>query len=410
MRLLHTSDWHLGHTLHDQSREYEHECFLNWLLALIGEERADALLVSGDVFDTANPPAASQTAFYDFLAQARTRFPALDVIVIGGNHDSASRLDAPDAILSRLNVRVVGGFTRDGRPRELIFPLRGSDDAIAAWVAAVPFLRASDLRRDGESRTLDDAAAVSSLYASVLDEARARRTTGQALIATGHCYMVGTCISELSERKILGGNQNALPESIFPSDVAYAALGHLHLAQTVGGREEVRYSGSPIPLAMSEIDYPHQVCVVDFDGERLASVRAVRVPRFVPLLRVPARAAAPLDDVLAELVRLPCEGDHPERAPFLEVHVLLEKPDATLRTQVEAALRARDVRLMGIVSHYPGGAGSLGDQGVDATLAQVTPETVFAGAYRRKFDGDPPPELRAAFHELIETVGQEVAQ
>ena len=91
-------------------------------------------------------------------------------------------------------------------------------------------------------------------------------------------------------------------------------------------------------------------------------------------------------------------------------HVLLEKPDATLRTQVEAALRARDVRLMGIVSHYPGGAGSLGDQGVDATLAQVTPETVFAGAYRRKFDGDPPPELRAAFHELIETVGQEVAQ
>src|SRR5690606_38813120 len=102
----------------------------------------------------------------------------------------------------------------------------------------------------------------------------------------GHCYMTGTRLSELSERRILGGNQHALPVDLFPDDVAYVALGHLHLAQRVGA-DHVRYAGSPIPLSFGERHYPHQVLLVDLRGERVAGIEPLRVPRSVDLLRVP---------------------------------------------------------------------------------------------------------------------------
>src|SRR5690349_8399639 len=112
LRLLHTSDWHLGHTLHDLPRRYEHAHFLSWLLGKLEEEQVDALVVAGDIFDSANPSAEAQQALYKFLAEARLRLPALDVVIVGGNHDSAARLDAPDPLLRALGIRVIGGLPR----------------------------------------------------------------------------------------------------------------------------------------------------------------------------------------------------------------------------------------------------------------------------------------------------------
>src|SRR4051812_29205135 len=126
MRILHTSDWHLGQLLHEHARAWEHARFLTWLLETLAAERVDALLVAGDIFDTANPPAESQAAWYEFLARARARFPALDIVVIGGNHDSASRLDAPTPLLDAFRIHVVGGF----EPDRLLVPIQGG----AAWV------------------------------------------------------------------------------------------------------------------------------------------------------------------------------------------------------------------------------------------------------------------------------------
>src|SRR5690606_35223811 len=145
------SDWHLGHSLHEHDRGPEHDAFLAWLLGALDDLDVDALIVAGDVFETANPPAAAQRRWYAFLAEARRRLPALDVVVVGGNHDSAARLDAPRDLLDSLGVHVVGGLPRRGDGAidvdRLIVPLRDRDGAIAAWVAAVPYLRASDLPR-----------------------------------------------------------------------------------------------------------------------------------------------------------------------------------------------------------------------------------------------------------------------
>ncbi|MEZ4468455.1 MAG: exonuclease subunit SbcD [bacterium] len=149
MRLIHTSDWHLGHTLREQSRSDEHEAFLAWLLDQL--EGVDALLIAGDVFDSANPTSSAQRRFFRFIAEARRRRPALDVVVIGGNHDSAARLDAPRPLFDHAGVRMVGGLPR--RPDRSLdldrlgVPLHGPDGRVAAWVAAIPFLRPSDLPR-----------------------------------------------------------------------------------------------------------------------------------------------------------------------------------------------------------------------------------------------------------------------
>jgi exonuclease SbcD len=414
MRLLHTSDWHLGHTLYDTSREAEHAAFLEWLLDTVEAQKVDALLVAGDIFDTANPSAEAQASWYQFVAQARRRCPRLDIVVIGGNHDSAARLDAPDPLFAALEVRVVGGLPRTQGAVELerlLVPVKNAQGKVGAWVAAVPYLRPADLPLVSEEAGDKLIEGVRSVYAEVLEGARARREPGQALVAMGHCYMVGSELSALSERKILGGNQHALPVELFPEDVAYAALGHLHKAQRVGGREGVRYSGSPLPLSLSEASYAHQVLLVELEGERLSSVRPLHVPRRVDIVRVPSRHAATLDDVLTELAALPpLEAETPDwRRPYLEVCVALPRPEPALRRRVEASLEGKAARLVKLTPAYTGTGNTLAEERPGVSLKERTPEDVFRARYARDYTEPPEPVLLEAFHSLLTQVQEDAS-
>lgn len=411
MRLVHTSDWHLGHALHDLSRRAEHLAFFAWLLDTIAAEKADALLVAGDVFDTSNPSAEAQADFYEFLATARRRFPTLGIVIIGGNHDSASRLDAPEPILRGLGVHVVGGLPRlpDGRidADRVIVPLTDASGKIAAHVVAMPFLRPADLPPVAEGDAVDPLIeGVRRVYAELVAAAESRRKPGEALVAMGHLYMTGTALSELSERKILGGNQHALPVDVFPRSIQYAALGHLHLAQAVG-RESIRYSGSPIPLSFGEVHYRHQVCVVDLDGAADAQVRIVEVPRAVELLQVPKGEPAPIDEVVKLLSSLPARGDAPvDSLPILEVRVRLEKPEPTLRAQIDQALEGRAVRLARIATTLTGTNAALADAAGAKALKDLAPEEVFRLRWSRDHEDPVPDDVLAAFHELLDLAHQ----
>jgi exonuclease SbcD len=414
MRLLHTSDWHLGHTLYDVSREAEHAAFLEWLLDTLEAHAVDALLVAGDIFDTANPSADAQAAWYHFVARARRRLPRLDVVVIGGNHDSAARLDAPDPLFTALGVRVVGGLPRSGGELELerlLVPLHDAKGRVGAWVAAVPYLRPADLPPvpvEAGDRLVEGVRAV---YGEVLSAARRRRQPGQALVAMGHCYMTGTELSALSERKILGGNQHALPVELFPEDVAYAALGHLHKAQRVGGREGVRYSGSPLPLSLSEAGYRHQVLLVDLKGDALDVVRPLTVPRTTDMVRVPAREAVPLEEVVALLQALPAheEGAPEWRRPYLEVCVSLPRPEPALRQKVEKVLDGKAVRLVKLTPAYTGTGGALAEVQPSLSLKERTPEDVFLARHARDYQEPPSPALLEAFHTLLTEVQEDAS-
>ncbi|MEM9489614.1 MAG: exonuclease SbcCD subunit D C-terminal domain-containing protein [Myxococcota bacterium] len=484
MRILHTSDWHLGHTLHGVPRDREHACFLAWLADTAEERAIDALIIAGDIFDSANPPASAQKRWYGFLAEVNRRMPQLDVVVIGGNHDSAARLDAPTPLLRAMRIHMVGGVTfhseSDGTrirrsllTERLLAPLTDASGKTAAWVAAVPFLRPSDLPRPERRRASAEPAdaaepgsandneppagdpdkgagevsaggpagdsdrgdsdtpagdppgdplidGVRAIYAEALDAARARCGDSAALIATGHCYMVGTELSQLSERRILGGNQHALPVDIFPDDIAYVALGHLHKAQRVGGHQHVRYSGSPIPLAMSEARYRHQVCLVELRGTELVSVESVPIPRSVPVLRVPTTGAAPLPEVLDQLAALPASepsgesGDEPssnhstepETRPYLEVCVALPGPEVNLRQIIDTALDGKQARLLKLTIEYTGTGQSLAESLAAPNLRELDPGEVFLRRYRRDYEDEPEPALVAAFHDLLDQVSR----
>lgn len=410
LRILHTSDWHLGHTLHDLSRRYEHGQFLRWLLDQLFEHRVDALLIAGDVFDTANPSADAQEMFYDFLAKARIRCPEIDIVVIGGNHDSAARLDAPDPVLRALGIRVVGGLPRtDGRidVERVIVPLHDREGAIAAWVAAVPFLRAFDLPNvDIGDRLIEG---VRRVYGEVIEALRARCKPSQALIAMGHCYMTGGDLSMLSERKILGGNQHALPIDIFPDDIVYVALGHLHRAQMVGGRDNIRYSGSPIPLSLPEAPYCHQINLVDLDGPTMREVHSLRIPRAVEIIKVPANGPRPLEEILPLLVELPpLDPAVPgETRPYLEVEVVVPKPEPSLRRSIEQAVQGKSPRLVRIGVQLVGSGLPLADAYTSASLKQLQAEDVFRQCYFKTYRDEPLPYVLEAFHELLEQVEAE---
>lgn len=422
LRIVHTSDWHLGHTLHGLSREQEHARFLQWLLELLARERPDALLITGDVFETANPPARAERAWFDFLALARQARPGLSVLVIAGNHDAPARLEAPAPLIERLGVRVIGSARGpDGRldPERLLIPLSPADQPPgepgepAAWVAAVPFLRPSDLPPTGPVRGADDAGeeqGVRAVYEAVLALARARRRPGQALLATGHLPLGGALRSEGSERALPIGRVRELPLDLFPPDLDYVALGHLHRPQAVGGRQAVRYAGSPIPLSLTERDYPHQVVVVDLllGG---AVVRPVLIPRSVDLLRLPEGEPGEPAEVLELLRALPARGAREEELlPLLEVRVRLAAPDPGLRARVEEALRGRAARLIKLTLERSEPAPGAPAPAAPGGLRELTPLEVLRRCWGREREGTPPPGLEAAFLQLLGEVEAEQAR
>ncbi|OLQ75864.1 exonuclease sbcCD subunit D [Photobacterium proteolyticum] len=403
MKILHTSDWHLGHQLHGYSRDYEHQAFLDWLAETLEQQQIDALLVAGDIFDTANPPASAWRMLYRFMARLAKTMPQLNVVMIGGNHDSPSKLDAPHELLKAFDLHMVGGIHRgeDGQldHQRMLVPLTNRSGEQTAWVLAVPFLRSADLRTDDLSEEDDRLIkGVETLYAEMTQAARELKNSQQALIGMGHAFMASGKLSEMSERRVLGGNQHALPASIFADDISYVALGHLHLAQRVAKKEHVRYSGSPLPLSMSERDYKHQVVVVELDGDQVIDIEPITIPRAVDMLKVP-RSPAPLEQVLEELEALEVDDLPREQQPFLEVHVRLDKPRALLREKVLAALDGKAIRLAKITPHYQ--QQERQDDLRHRRLSDVSPQQVFALSWGKKYDGEPDEAMAAAFESLL---------
>jgi exonuclease SbcD len=394
MRLLHTSDWHLGHTLRGEvTREYEHAAFLGWLVETCVREAADALVITGDVFDSATPPASAERMWFEVVAAVRRARPAIDVVAIAGNHDSPARLGAASSVLRELGVHVVGGLPRhvDGGLDldRILIPVAGG----RGLVAAVPFLRPVDVAGDA-------ADPLGEVYGEVLAAARARRRPDQALIVTGHLYVAGADTQYLSERRVSIGGQESAPLRLFPDDIDYVALGHIHRAQRVG-RDSIRYAGAPLPLSLDEADYKNQIVAVEFAGGRLRDLRALAVPRVIDIVRVPRRGAAPLAEVLAELGRLPLLVPGDPARPYLEVVVALDRPEPRLRAAIEAALDGKRPRLVRLGVELTGDGSALGDRVTRQRLAEIDPREVFLRLWARDHAEPPGDAVLAGFDRLV---------
>jgi exonuclease SbcD len=416
MRVFHTADWHLGQTFHEYDRDYEHACFLNWLLLEIAARKPDALLISGDVFDSVNPPASAQRMYYGFLTQAAAAHPGLQIVVTAGNHDAAARLEAPAPLLHRFNVTVVGTVDRNADAEiqysKFLVPLRNAEGRVAAIVLAAPFLRTGDLPRIPVADNVYTAG-VAAFYQRLTEKACSLRDahhSGAVLVGMGHCHLGEGAESRDSERRLVVGGLESLSAAAFPRELCYVALGHLHKPQSFdGGR--VQYSGSPIPLSFTERGYHHRVCELEFGSGGLLGQRSLEIPRAVPLLSLPEGRAICMDD-LEKLLRNADYGaaDSREKYPFLEVRYLDDGPDPQRRYRIEQALVGRPVRLATTKFEPKERAtGALSETTDDllVDLRSIDPLAVLMAAYRETYEeGEPEAALLSAFREVLSEVNE----
>ncbi|MHC9037031.1 exonuclease SbcCD subunit D C-terminal domain-containing protein, partial [Cobetia marina] len=341
-----------------------------------------------------------------------------------------SRIELPAALLARLKTHALGRVrwvddSADGGDahsldcQHLLVPLHDRDGKRRALCLAVPFLRPAEVTglSSGEQAEQEGQAAgkakrtrseayrdgVARVHEQLVSAARAARQPGEALIAMGHAHMRDGEVSENSERPILMGGEEALSTSLFPDDIAYVALGHLHRPQRVGGQERIRYCGTPLAMDFSEVDYGHRVLEITLEDETLAGVEEHRVPCHVALTRI---GPAPLSEITTRLTALVAEADREleqARWPWLEVTVQLEAPVIDLRARIEALLEDAPLRLIKLVTRYP--KPSLENrQPKGVKLDELGPMGLFERHYRATYDSEPAPTLIEDFAQLLEEV------
>lgn len=276
LTLLHTSDWHLGRRLYGKPRYDEFKQFLDWQLQAIRDHHVDMLLIAGDIFDTTAPSNQAQNLYYDFLSHVCDT-PCRHVIIVAGNHDSASFLDAPKQLLKAFNIHIIGKMTQTLADEVItLYDKSGQPELI---VMAVPYLRDRDVRMVGSGERLDDkerklAQGIQAHYQVITDIALQQQAKLQAvhhrtipIVATGHLFTVGGQTTEGDGvRDLYIGSLGSIGAEIFHPQIDYVALGHLHIPQAVGGQARVRYSGSPIAMGFGESGQQKQVHLVRFDA------------------------------------------------------------------------------------------------------------------------------------------------
>jgi exonuclease SbcD len=386
VRFFHTSDWHLGQFFYNHSRDYEHEQFLNWLLEQIQQKQPHALLIAGDIFDVINPASKAQKQLYQFLADAHDRAPHMQTLMIAGNHDSGYRIEQVEPLLEKYQAKAVGVVHKNTQGQldldRLLVPIYNEQKNIVAWCLTLPFLRAAEITGINE-QTTNSQNAIAYIHQQLIAEANARKQPDQALILMSHAHMQGGETSD-SERPIIIGHEEALSTALFDDVIDYVALGHLHKPQKVG-HAHIRYSGSPIPLSFSEINYKHQVLEVSIDphqeDESRFQIESLVIPRSVQLHRIKGTIA----EVLTQLSALASgEIDNIDQREYVEIEYHTDTPPApNLRQQFEEALAPNRYRLVRISRRYLN-TESNDQQQTTIHLDPPTPEKLFQNLWEKQ--------------------------
>ncbi|MEO1291974.1 MAG: exonuclease SbcCD subunit D C-terminal domain-containing protein [Pseudomonadota bacterium] len=425
MKILHTADWHLGHEFYSSDRAAEHDVFLNWLAEEIRARRPEVIIIAGDIYHSVNPSIRAQKQFYRALSTWLEADPVLQIVVIGGNHDSAARLEMPLDLAPSPRLSIVGALPQQQNRRieleRCILPLRHRSGDVGAVCLAVPFLRPGDLQRataDFTDSASAEAEKLGALYTALSNKAAA--LCGDVpQIATGHLAVQGAAPGAESERPVLIGGEEAVGRSVFPASLAYVALGHLHRPQTLRGGESdvdaarplLRYAGSPFPLSLSETAYVHSLTwlTIAGDGPTAADVQVEEtpIPRPAAFIRLPATGSAPLDELEAQIEALD-PAPHPDTGlcPYLELAVALDEPRPDLRERIDRALAGKPVRLTRIQRHSSG-ASSVDRAEDTPPLSELSPSEVFQRLFAERSDTGgqaPSRKLRVAFDELRATL------
>ncbi|UYP31440.1 exonuclease subunit SbcD [Pseudomonas sp. Z8(2022)] len=401
MRILHTSDWHLGQHFMGKTRQAEHQAFCAWLLEQVRAHKVDVVLIAGDLFDTGAPPSYAREQYYRLVVDLRDAGCAL--VVLGGNHDSPAMLGESRSLLAQLGTRVVPGVGLD--PADQVLVLRDRTGQPGAVLCAIPFIRPREVMASQAGQSAQDKQqslqqAIAEHYQALYELAlRERETLGLALpvIATGHLTTVGASASE-SVREIYVGSLEAFPTSAFPP-ADYIALGHIHRPQKVGGLEHIRYSGSPITLSFDEARQQKEVLLLEFGESALQLITPLPVPVFQPMLSLRG-SLKELADAIAEQASL----GTPERPVWLEVQVSTDDYLSDLQSRINALCEGLPVEVLRIRRERGNSAASLASEARE-TLDELSVEDVFVRRLQQEsLDEDDALRLQGLYRQVVETL------
>lgn len=399
LTILHSSDWHLGHTLMGRRRHEEFTHFFAWLNSAIKEHGVDVLLVSGDIFDSSLPSNHAQNLYFDFLTKVRQAGVCRHIVVIAGNHDSPSLLNAPALLLKNLDIHVIGCMT--GRIEDEVLVLRNDSGSPELVLGAIPYLRERDIRAIGENESAADRekqliALTREHIHAVCDEALAQREklpTKPPVVIMGHLYSSGSSVAEGDgTRALYVGSLVQIGADAYSADCDYVALGHIHVPQAVGGKDHIRYSGSPLPMGFHEDAQAKCVNLVRFAPER--GIAQLPVPQYRRILSI----TGDRESLLTQLAELVKSGEK----IWLEVVYDSTAPMGDLREQLNKAVAGSETEILRqriADNAFP----ALKAEAPDENLEDLDPGEVF----RRRLDNrnvpaDARPPLIAAYNEILQ--------
>ncbi|MBW5812653.1 exonuclease subunit SbcD [Yersinia kristensenii] len=403
MRIIHTSDWHLGQHFFTKSRAAEHQAFLHWLIEQIKENQVDALIIAGDIFDTGSPPSYARELYNRFVVELQPT--NCQLIVLGGNHDSVSTLNESRGLLSYLNTTVIACAGNDLAQQVII--LKNRQEQPAALLCAIPFLRPRDLvtSQAGESggqKQLALQEAIAAHYQALYQRAvelRAELELPLPIIATGHLTTVGVTTSD-SVRDIYIGTLDAFPAQAFPP-ADYIALGHIHRAQQVAKTEHIRYSGSPIALSFDELSKEKSVYLVEFAQQALVSVTPLFIPQFQPMQLIKGDLAQ-IEQQLAEF------ADHQGLPVWLDIEVATQGYLTDIQRRIQALAAELPVEVVLLRRSKEQRNNSIERQEKE-TLNELSVTDVFERRLALEADLVEPRQqrMRQMFNQVVEDISQD---
>jgi len=396
MKILHTADWHLGHRLFERSQKEEQVLFLEWLKSYVTQHGIDVLLISGDIFDTASPSPQQLKMYYDFLIELK-QTKCQNIIITGGNHDSPGIINAPQSILNSLSIQVVGRATDE--IEDEVFKIKIDNDELI--VAAVPYLRDKDIRKAVSGETFDNITnrykkALINHYDLVAAYCEKIQTQHSVCLSMGHLFAMGGQTSD-SEQNIYVGSLGHINASDFPNVFDYIALGHLHRPQIVGGLEHIRYSGSPIILSMSEINYDKNVIVIETKQNEIENITNVKVPKFRQITRV----SGAIENCQTELQNI-STNDY-NLKPWVEVVLNRKKTDINSHDTIRQFAENLPLEILGVRFDKQAQVDGIDKHVEDIKVKDLSPLKVFElKCENEDFSLKDNPDILDAFSEALQ--------
>ncbi len=412
LKILHTSDWHLGHSLYGKSRAKEHQAFIEWLLVLVEKEQIDLVIVAGDIFDTGTPPSYARQMYHEDLI---IKMDALgcQLLILAGNHDSVSMLGESACLLKKFNTHVITRATQDLENQ--LIQIKGKSGEIGALVCAVPFMRPRDIMHSvaGQSGADKDKALLKAMvehYEQIFDKATSMKQTlleanpslsnQLPIIVTGHLTAIGSLKSD-SVRDIYVGNLSAFSPEYFPK-ADYIALGHIHKPSQVGGQGHIYYSGSPIHLSFDELGYEKEVKIIEFAGSDKPNISSVVIPRFQYMASVKGDLTT-LKKIF-ETISSEVKAHHPDQRAWVEVVVENDDYLSDLNKYMEELIADKPIDVLRIrrtrLQHN-----AMLATGEKQSLSELRPIDVFAKRLETEtFDETTKARLTLHFEQILSDV------